>query len=174
MTQRNKPSRAESNIPDMSEVLERVKACSDPEEKKRIIAEYNALRDTAEQQQDHSDPEHSLETAIYDARDDFKWLLKRGSNFGLHFLLCFSRAQDYIDLKFDSHAFKHKLLFPISKDESLTIIANRKANEIDGGTFVYSDSRAFYTMRPHIHRGIPCNGWCINETGQIIQKGHTA
>lgn len=163
--------RQESNIPDMSEVLGRVKTCSDSEEKKRIIAEYNALRDATEREQGVSESEQSFEGSVYDARDDLKWLLKHGSNFGIHFLLCFPRAQDFIDLKLDGHAFRHKLLFPVSRDESLAIISSRKANEIDGGTFVYSDSRSFYTMRPHIYKGIPCNGWSINEKGQIVQRG---
>lgn len=164
----------EPNIPDMSEVLERVKACSDPEEKKKIIAEYNALRDAIEKSEKGLEAELNCEEQIYDARDDLKWLLKRGSSFGMHFLLCFSRAQDFTDLKLDGHTFKHKVLFPMSKDESLVILSSRKANEIEGGTFVYSDSRTVCTMRPHIYRGVPCNGWSIDEKGQIVQKGGLA
>ena len=160
----------QSSLPDMSEVLERVKACDDPEEKKRIIAEYNAQRDAMEDERgEQGDAE--AEQHIYDAREDIKWLFKRGSNFGIHFLICFSKAQDFIDLKIDGHLFRHKLLFPMSRDESLSLVSSRKANEIDGGTFLYSDSKTSYTMRPHIYRGIPCNGWVLESSGHIIQKG---
>ena len=160
----------QSSLPDMSEVLERVKACDDPEEKKRIIAEYNAQRDAMEDERgEQGDAE--AEQPIYDAREDIKWLFKRGSNFGIHFLICFSKAQDFIDLKIDGHLFRHKLLFPMSRDESLSLVSSRKANEIDGGTFLYSDSKTSYTMRPHIYRGIPCNGWVLESSGHIIQKG---
>ena len=25
-------------------------------------------------------------------------------------------------------------------------------------------------MRPHVYRGVPCNGWVVDDSGNVIQK----
>ncbi len=161
----------DSSLPDMSEILQRVRECSDSEEKKRIVEEYNRRRTEAA-----SNPVQGVDGAeeyggIYDARDDMEWIIKRASNYGLHFLFCFDQGRDFINLRMDENAFRHKILFPMSKDESISIMGSRKANEIGDETCVYSNGKDFFTLRPHIYRGVPCNGWTIDDTGNIIQRG---
>lgn len=41
-------SQRDSSLPDMSEILQRVRECDDPEEKKRIVEEYNRRRSEGE------------------------------------------------------------------------------------------------------------------------------
>lgn len=168
--ERARPQR-DTSLPDMSEILQRVRECDDPEEKKRIVEEYNRRRAVAENNAAQDDYEDEEIGGIYDARDDVEWIIKRASNYGLHFLFCFDQGRDFINLRLDENAFRHKILFPMSKDESLSIMGSRKANEIGDGTCIYSNGKDAFTLRPHIYRGVPCNGWTIDDNGNIIQRG---
>lgn len=166
----NKPQ-AKNDLPDMNEILERVKACSDPDEKRRIIADYNQQKAQydAQQETEEDDKEPSM-PAIYDARSDLEWIIKRASSYGVHFLFCFDQGQDFINLRMDEHSFRHKILFSMSRDESLSIMSGRKASEIGDGVCLYSNGKELYTMRPHIYRGVPCNGWMVDDDGKIVQR----
>ena len=161
----------DSSLPDMSEILQRVRECDDPEEKKRIVEEYNRRRAEAESNTVQEVDEDEEYGGIYDARDDMEWIIKRASNYGLHFLFCFDQGRDFINLRLDENAFRHKILFPMSKDESISIMGSRKANEIGDGTCIYSNGKDSFTLRPHIYRGVPCNGWTIDDNGDIVQRG---
>ncbi len=161
----------DSSLPDMSEILQRVRECDDPEEKKHIVEEYNRRRAEAEDNAVQKPDEDGEYSGIYDARDDMEWIIKRASNYGLHFLFCFDQGRDFVNLRLDENAFRHKILFPMSKDESISIMGSRKANEIGDGTCIYSNGKDFFTLRPHIYRGVPCNGWTIDDTGNIVQRG---
>lgn len=161
----------DSSLPDMSEILQRVRECTDPEEKKRIVEEYNRRRTEAENCDISDDNDDEIYGGIYDARDDMEWIIKRASIYGLHFLFCFDQGRDFINLRLDENTFRHKILFPMSKDESISIMGNRKANEISDGTCIYSNGKDAFTLRPHIYRGLPCNGWNIDNSGNIVQRG---
>lgn len=164
----NKPQ-----IPTLSEILEQVKNCPDPDEKRRIIAEYNASvqeYNTADKKaQEEEAAQEEEELTIRDARNDLEWILKNGSFFGLHFLFYFEQGCDFVNLRMRSQVFKHKILFSMSKDDAMEI-GCRKASAIDAGTFVYSNGKDVYTMRPHIFNGIPLNGWIVDDEGNVEQK----
>lgn len=168
--EKSRPQR-DTSLPDMSEILQRVRECDDPEEKKRIVEEYNRRRAEAENNAAQDDYGADEIGGIYDARDDVEWIIKRASNYGLHFLFCFDQGRDFINLRLDENAFRHKILFPMSKDESISIMGSRKANEIGDGTCIYSNGKDAFTLRPHIYRGVPCNGWTIDDNGNIVQRG---
>lgn len=159
--------KADSSIPDMSTVLEQVRQCTDPAEKKRILDEYNAK---VNQQKAATPATEDSGIGLYDARQDVEWTIKRAPNYGTHFLFCFEQPRDFITTKVDEKSFQHKLLFSMSKDDALTISGNRKANEIEDGVCLYSDGKVSFTMRPHVYRGVPCNGWMVDEQGNVIQK----
>lgn len=158
--------------PDMSEVLQRVRECSDPEEKRRIIEEYNrTANDASRNAAADTDAPETVFEGIYDARNDVEWIIRRASSYGLHFLFCFDQGRDFINLRLDENAFRHKILFPMPKDDAIAIMGNRKANEIGNGTCVYGNGKETFTFRPHIYRGVPCNGWTIDDNGNIVQRG---
>ena len=169
MPKPKKKKKADKSLPDMSEILERVKQCSDPEEKQRIIAEYNQQKDIAERATDEDNDNDDL-VGIYDARSDMEWLIKRASNYGIHFVFCFEQPKDFLSLRIDEKSFQHKIMFPMSKEESMEIIKNRRANEIEAGTCIYSDGKDMFTFRPHLYRGVPCNGWMIDDNGNVVQR----
>ncbi len=161
-------SSSSSSAPDMSTILERIKQCSDPEERRRIMDEYNAGIN-----QQHSaldDDDEDEEVGLFDARDDFEWILKRAPNYGTHFICCFEQPKNFISTKIDEKSFQHKLLFSMSKDDALIIAGSRKPNEIDDGVFLYTDGKDSFTLRPHLYRGVPCNGWAVDDKGNVFQK----
>ena len=164
-----KPSQ-DTSVPDMSTVLEQIKQCKDPAEKKRILDEYNAKVN----QQKQSVPDNSSSgVGLYDARQDLEWTIKRAPNYGTHFIFFFEQPKDFISTKIDEKSFQHKLMFSMSKDDALTISGNRKANEVEDGVCLYTDGKDSFTMRPHVYRGVPCNGWMVDDSGNVVQKrGH--
>ena len=92
----------------MSEILQRVRECDDPEEKKRIVEEYNRRRSEVETDSVQGTSEDEENNSIYDARNDVEWIIKRASNYGLHFLFCFDQGRDFINLRLDENAFATK------------------------------------------------------------------
>lgn len=168
MPKKKERKKADQSLPDMNEILERVKQIDDPAEKKRIIAEYNQQKDIAAKESTDDYEDDSI--GIYDAREDVKWLIKRASNYGVHFVFCFEQAKDFLSLKMDEKSFQHKILFAMAKDESMSIMNSRKANELEGGTCVYTDGKDTFTLRPHLYRGVPLNGWMVNDDGKIVQR----
>ncbi|TGX96445.1 hypothetical protein E5357_16090 [Hominisplanchenecus murintestinalis] len=160
------------NIPvpeDMSQVMERIKACDDLEEKKRILADYNA-RVAEYQAQSSVSQDTKVGRGIYDARGDVEWIVKRASAYGVHFVFCFEQAKDFVDTKLDTRAFRHKMAFAMSREDSSGIIGNRKANEIELGVCLYSNGKEMFSMHPHIYYGVPCNGWQVDDNGKVIQR----
>ena len=156
---------AKPTHPSMEQLMAMVKKASDPEEKRRIINEYNNQYATQQSVPSETIPDNGI---IYNAREDLLWLLKRSSNSGVHFLFCFDKAHDFIQMKLDGRLFRHKILLNMSRDESITIAGNRSASEISSGEFIYSDGRVKHTLRPHIYRNVPCNGWLMDDSGVIV------
>lgn len=154
---------------DMSQVMERIKACDDLEEKKRILADYNA-RVAEYQTKSSANKNKKIGRGIYDARGDLEWIVKRSSAYGVHFVFCFEQAKDFLDTKLDTRSFRHKMAFAMSREDSSEIIGNRKANEIELGVCLYSNEKEMFSMHPHIYYGVPCNGWQVNDNGKVIQR----
>lgn len=154
---------------DMAQVTEKVKACNDPEEKRRIIAEYNARAAAYEASKASAKPVKTGR-GIYDARDDMEWILKRASAYGIHFMFCFEQVKDFADTKLDERAFRHKIAFAMSREDSSEILGNRKANEIEAGVCLYSNGKDSFSMHPHLYYGVPCNGWQIDDEGNVVQR----
>ena len=154
---------------DMSQVMERIKTCVDIEEKKKILADYNARVAEYESKKTAAKPVKTGR-GIYDARDDMEWIIKRASAYGIHFIFCFEQAKDFIDTKLDERAFRHKIAFAMSREDSSEIIGNRKANEIEAGVCLYSNGKDTFSMHPHLYYGVPCNGWQIDDEGNVVQR----
>ena len=89
-------------------------------------------------------------------------LLSMASKKGIHFVFLFTHYQNYCASKIKASDCQHKVLFPMSKTESKDI-ANIDTSDLGDGMFVYSDGYKNFYMRPHIYRGVPCNGWIIDN-----------
>ena len=156
-----------SGEPDLTTLLEKMEQCGSQEEKDRLIAEYNS--GVAQHNEMSSGSSESPES-IYDARSDMEWILRRSPNYGTHFLFCFEQSRDFLNTKLDERNFQHKLLFSMSRDDSLSICGNRKANELDDGVLLYTDGKDSFTLRPHLYRGVPCEGWQVDDDGKVVKK----
>ena len=75
-----------------------------------------------------------------------------------------------LNTKLDERAFRHKIVFAMSRDDSNEIIGNRKANEIGEGVCIYTNGKDTFTMHPHLYKGVPCNGWQIDDDGKVVQR----
>lgn len=160
---------AEASEDDMAQVLEKIYACDDPAEQKRLLDEYNesvAAYDAKRESAMAADKGG----VIYDARGDMEWIIKRASAYGIHFVFCFERGKDFLDTKLDNKAFRHKIAFSMSREESSDIIGSRKANEIEEGGCLYSNGKDFFAMHPHLYYGVPCNGWQMDDQGNIVLR----
>ncbi len=156
-----------NGIPTIDEIMERVEAAQTEAEKEEIIAEYNEIVE----RYNSTESETEASGRVFDARDDLEWLIKRGPAFGVHFMCCFEQAKEWSGLNISETFFNHKILFPMSKDDSIELMGTRKANEIDGGTCVYTNGKTTFTMRPHIHKGIAYSGWIVSPSGEVVRKG---
>ncbi len=104
---------------------------------------------------------------IDDFRENMSFLLSKASKKGVHFVFLFMQHRDYRASKLGNADCQHKLLFSMSRAES-NDIANIDTSDLVEGEFVYSDGYRSYSMRPHIYKGVPCNGWII-ENGEVTK-----
>ena len=164
-----KPAAVDTGM-DMAAVLKLVQQTQDPEEKKRIMEQYKKQAQVGANQERAPQEPAAQKGGIYDAREDFKWVLKRASNFGIHFMLVFEQAKDFLATDLDAKSFQHKILFSMSCDDSNEISGSRKANELGDGMCLYTNGKDTFTMRPHLYKGVPCNGWMVDDNNQIVQR----
>ena len=150
------------------DVFNRAFACTDPEEKARLIEEYNKM--VEEYNAKEAESKAAAAPAVFDARETINWLLKTGPMQGVHFLLVFEQPGDFISLKLSKGLFRHKLFFAMSRDDSLELMGNRAASQVEQGRFVYSDGKSTYTLRPHLHPSVPLNGYEMLPDGSVHER----
>lgn len=103
-----------------------------------------------------------------DLIENMEWILRRASGMGIHFLVCFERPDDFKNSKLNGKFFRHRLAFSMNRTDSQELLGNGTASQLPEEAFAYSDGRKTFTMNPHIHRGIACNGWVLDETTGIV------
>ena len=152
--------------PSFFKLRQQLDACSEQEEKKRLLDEYNRACAAAEVQTETTAQE---ESGVYDARDDLKWLIKHAPSYGTHFLFCFRQGMGFQSLQLSESMFRHKLLFSMPRDEAQQLLGNRKASELEDSVGIYSSGTESYTFRPHIHAGLPMAGWRVDAGGEVVE-----
>ena len=147
---------------DFSVVKKRIAATNDPEEKKRIVAEYNEyIRKYNEQQSLLKNNRQIL------GWKEMPYIIKRAPYYGTHFVFCFERAENAVqNLKMD--LFKHKMLFSMSLENSINISGTKKANLLKPTICLYTNGNEEFTFQAHLHKNVPCNGWKIADDDTII------
>ncbi len=103
-----------------------------------------------------------------DLLENMEWILRRASGMGIHFLVCFERPDDFKNSKLNGKFFRHRLAFAMNRTDSQELLGNGTAVQLPEEAFAYSDGRKTFTMNPHIHQGIACNGWVLDETTGIV------
>lgn len=100
-------------------------------------------------------------------RKNMEFLISKGPKRGIHFVFFFLRHPEYRTTKIKNSDCQHKVIFPMSAVESRDI-SGLDTSTVNDGTFIYSDGYRSYSMRPHIYKGIPCNGWIL-EDNKIVK-----
>jgi len=106
----------------------------------------------------------------YNALEDFKYVVKQGSRFGYHFMLCLSNLSDIKPTQLQQELFRHKFVFQVSGDDSITLFASKIASKLPEHICQYSDTLEQYSLRPFIHEGINWDGWDIDANGEAVNS----
>lgn len=119
---------------------------------------YDATEEEAKDTSDNS----------YNASEDFKYIIKQGSRFGYHFMLCLDDLSDLKVTQLQQDLFRHKLVFQISADDSVALFASKIASRLPEHVCQYSNSLEQYSLRPFIHDGVTWDGWDLDESGSAV------
>ena len=106
----------------------------------------------------------------YNALEDFKYIVKQGSRFGYHFMLCLNNLSDIKATQLQQEIFRHKFVFQVSGDDSITLFASKIASKLPEHICQYSDTLEQYSLRPFIHEGVNWDGWDIDANGDAINS----
>ncbi len=106
------------------------------------------------------------EDKAYDASDDLKYIIKQGSRFGYHFMLCLNDFSDLKATHLSQDLFRHKMAFQLSADDSVALFSSRTASKLPEHVCQYSSSLEQYSFRPFIHEGVSWDGWDIGPDGK--------
>lgn len=104
----------------------------------------------------------------YNAANDLKEIVSKGSRYGYHFLLCLNSIADIKATKTDVRLYNHKLAFQVSGDDSALIFGNKTASRIPEHICQYSNGMEQFSFRPYLHRGISWDGWDVDENGNVL------
>lgn len=132
--------------------------------------EAEEAEEPAEEAPEDIPQEEPEEEAAYDASEDFKYIIRQGSRFGYHFLLCLNNLSDMRATKLQAELFRHRLTFQLPADDSLTLFANRSAAQLPEHICQYSDTLEQYTLRPFLHEGIGWDGWDVDADGEAVNS----
>ncbi len=130
-----------------ADILRKIKNMQDINEKKRLIAEYNAV--LAGKGKTSSD-----DAGICDVRKDLEWVLKRISMNDIHFLFGFEQAEDFVNTRMDVKGFHHQLVFHMARVDAAEIGCSKKAAELSKDTFMYTNGRDAWMLKPHFYHNI--------------------
>ncbi len=113
-----------------------------------------------------SSPSQKEEKA--DPVSDLAFCLRYGPAQGVHFLFCYDQPDDIPDRKTTLPMFRHKLVFSVGLDDSKALIGTKLASNLPEGCLAYSNGSKEFTMKPHLHRGVPRDGWQVDEDGNVV------
>lgn len=101
---------------------------------------------------------------IYDAREDFKYLLTHGPRLGLHFISVFHTAGEVEQLRMDLSLYRHKIAFRMSRSDASSVMGAACADAVsrlDDHIFRYTNGMDSLAYRPYLHEGLSWAGWSM-------------
>jgi hypothetical protein len=107
---------------------------------------------------------------ISDCRRDIAQLLKIAPTLGTHFLFSFDNPADFNLTRMSGNDFVHKIILQMSKDNMLNIVGRSENVRWENGIFLYTNRNGErFTMREHMHSGIRCMGWMLDDNGEMTK-----
>lgn len=125
---------------------------------------------TSDKTDDIPEADNETQIGIYNALEDFKYIVKQGSRFGYHFMLCLNNLSDIKPTQLQQELFRHKFVFQVSGDDSISLFASKIASKLPEHICQYSDTLESYSLRPFIHQGVTWDGWDIDSSGNAINS----
>ena len=108
---------------------------------------------------------------LYNAIDDFRWLLIKAPARGVHFLVVLSQFSEYKELKWPEKMFRHLVYQWLAKEELADIIGFGRSARIPGGAVRYVSKKDAFSLRPYLWPGLEINGWTMDEEGNAVEAG---
>ena len=122
--------------------------------------------ETVEEKGNFSYIENTTANTIYDARNDFKFILQQGSRLGYHFIIIFNSVEALNQCNLNITAFKHKIMFRHPKNDAAVVMRNVNPStvaELEMHSFRYTDGLETVSFRPYLHKGIIFDGWSVEQ-----------
>lgn len=130
--------------------------------------ESDAETETVEEQADSEETQENEVAVAYNALEDFKYIVKQGSRFGYHIMLCVNNVADIKPTQLQLDLFRHKFAFQLSGDDSISVFSSKIATKLPEHVCQYSNALEQYSLRPFIHSGINWDDWDIDSDGEAI------
>lgn len=108
---------------------------------------------------------------LYNAIEDFRWLLTKAPARGIHFLVVLSQYSEYKELKWQEKMFRHLVYQWLAKEELADIIGFGRSARIPGGAVRYVSKKDAFSLRPYLWPGLTINGWTMDENGNAVEAG---
>ena len=108
---------------------------------------------------------------LYNAIDDFRWLLIKAPARGIHFLVVLSQFSEYKEMKWAQKMFRHLVYQWLAKDELAEIIGFGRSARIPGGAVRYVSKKDAFSLRPYLWPTLTINGWTMDENGIAVEAG---
>ncbi len=157
------------NKPDINEVMAQIKNATSNKEKQRLINDYRNMIAQLNQRKESS-IHNVTNISLREVKEGGEYLIQKGAYYGIHILLNVGNVQEFGETGLRTKLFRHKIAFPMSRDDSYTILGDKKASQLDEGTFIYSDGYKNQTLRPHIHKGAPYSDWFVDDDGNVVEE----
>lgn len=103
--------------------------------------------------------------SVYDAKEDFNYILKHGSRMGYHFVWVADTVSDLRQNRVDLEYFRHKIAFNMSRDDSWDLFGSKIATDLGTHVCQYSDGLKKNSFHPYIHKELSWDGWYVAEDG---------
>lgn len=111
-------------------------------------------------------------TEEFNPMQNFEFIVKQGSRFGIHFMLNLGAIDDVKTCGLRTDYFRYRMTFMLSKEDAMKLYNEIRMGRITSAlpehVCQYNDSLSSYSFRPYIHENIGWDGWFVDDNGQLV------
>ena len=142
---------------------------NDDELDDKSMAKIQSYNETADATEKKASSNEKIEEQT-DLLANMEYCLQKGPVNGVHFLFCFERLEDFEVRKNYYRYFRHRMGFSMGISESKELLGSVIANKLPEGCFAYAGDGKEFSMKPHLHPGLPYDGWMVDEHGRVVME----
>ncbi len=132
---------------------------------------FDDLEDISGSGADVDTESNETDELLYNAIEDFRWLLIKAPARGIHFMVVLSQFSEYKEMKWAQKMFRHLVYQWLAKDELAEIIGFGRSARIPGGAVRYVSKKDAFSLRPYLWPALTINGWTMDENGIAVEAG---